>query len=360
MAEYDGREKTEQPTPKKLDDARDKGQVAKSMEVNSLAIFGTGLILLYLFQNFVGSRLKTFSISIFDSLDVLPHRFSLISNFAADWYFFFILTLAPFLGGLLIIALVTNVSQVGMRFSSQALMPKFDKLNVSKGIKNLISSRSLVELLKSMFKLLIIGGFTYLILNDFISSSASLESLNISEIVQLMLDQAFSLLWKIGLVYLIIASSDFVFQRFKFKKEMMMTKEEVKEEVKQTEGDPQIKSRIRKLMYEASRNRMMQELPKADVVITNPTHYAVALKYDLMKHPAPEVIAKGVDELAQKIKKVAIENDIPIQENKELARALYKMCDIGDKIPPTLFKAVAQVLAYVYNLKKSKKKKSIV
>jgi flagellar biosynthesis protein FlhB len=360
MAEYDGKEKTEQPTSKKLDDARDKGQVAKSTEINSLVIFGTGLILLYLFQDFIGSRFKSFSISIFNSLDILPARFSLISNYITDWYFFFIITLAPILGGLLIVALIANVSQVGMRFSTQALMPKFDKLNVFNGIKNFISSRALVELLKSIFKLVIIAGFTYLILNDFISSSASLESLNISEIVQLMLDQAFSLLWKIGLVYLVIASTDFAFQRYKFKKDMMMTKEEIKEEVKQTEGDPQIKSRIKRLMYEASRNRMMQNLPKADVVITNPTHYAVAIKYDMMKNPAPEVIAKGVDELAQKIKKVAMENDIPIQENKELARALYKMCDIGDKIPPTLFKAVAQVLAYVYNLKKSKKKKSIV
>jgi flagellar biosynthetic protein FlhB len=171
-----------------------------------------------------------------------------------------------------------------------------------------------------------------------------------------MIDAAFDLIWKIGLVYLGIAAADFAWEKYKFKKDMMMTKEEVKEEWKQTEGDPQVKSRIKKLMFEASKRRMMKDLPTADVVITNPTHYAVALKYDMNKDAAPTVIAKGVDELAQKIKEVAKKHDIPIQENRELARALYKMCDVGDKIPGSLFKAVAEVLAYVYNLKKSKKK----
>lgn len=356
MAESDGKEKTEQPTGKKLDDARSRGQVARSREVNSLAVFGTGFTMLYLFQNFIGSQLKTFTVSIFDSLDTYPNRLNMISSFAMDWYLFFALTLAPVVVGLIVVIFASNVAQVGIKLSPKALGFKFDKLNVFNGIKNLISTKSLAEVLKSIAKLILTGGFTYMILSDLIISATELESFSINEILGFMLDSAFSLIWKIGLVYLAIAGADFAWERYKFKKDMMMTKEEVKEEWKQTEGDPHVKSRIRRLMMEASKRRMMKELPKADVVITNPTHYAVALKYDMHKDAAPEVIAKGVDELAQKIKEVAKQHNIPIQENRELARALYKMCDVGDKIPGSLFKAVAEVLAYVYNLKKTKKK----
>jgi len=356
MAEQDGKEKTEQPTGKKLDDARNKGQVARSREVNSLAVFGTGFTMLYLFQGFIGSRIENFTVSIFDSLDTFPNRLSMISSFMMDWSIFFAITLAPIMVGLLIMVFAANIAQVGIKLSPQALSLKFDKLNVFKGVKNLISAKSLAEVVKSLFKLALVGLFTYYILDDLITSATELESYSINEILAFMLDSAFALIWKIGLVYLAIVAADFAWEKFKFNKDMMMTKEEVKEEWKQTEGDPQIKSRIKKLMYEASKRRMMKDLPKADVVITNPTHYAVAIKYDMHKDAAPQVIAKGVDDLAQRIKEVAKQHNIPIQENRELARALYKMCDIGDKIPASLFKAVAQVLAYVYNLKKSKKK----
>ncbi|NWF88868.1 MAG: flagellar biosynthesis protein FlhB [Ignavibacteriaceae bacterium] len=360
MAEHDGLEKSEQPTSKKLEDARNRGQVAKSLEVNSLAVFVTGLILLYLFQNFIGSRVGNFSVSIFSSLDILKNRISLVPNFAFDWYIHFVITITPILLGILIVSLFTNFSQVGLNFSSEALVPKFSKLNILNGVKNLFSIRASVEVLKSLFKLLIIGSFTYWVLKSMIDDATLLETLTIGDIVTFMLDSAFSLLWKVALIFVALAAVDFVFQKYKFKKDMMMSKQEVKEELKQTEGDPQIKGRIKRLMYQAAKNRMMNNLPKADVVITNPTHYAVALKYDMQKDQAPEVIAKGVDELAQKIKEIAAKHNIPIKEDRELARALYKMCDIGDKIPATLFKSVAQVLAYVYNLKNEKKKKSIV
>ncbi len=356
MAEQDGKEKTEQPTGKKLDDARKKGQVARSREVNSVAVFGTGFIMLYVFQGFIGSQIKDFTVSIFNSLDTFPNRISMISTFMMDWSIFFAITLSPVMVGLLIMVFASNIGQVGLKLSPEAMSPKFDKLNVFKGVKNLISAKSFAELFKSLFKLILVGLFTYYVLDDLIASATELESFSINEILVFMLDSAFALIWKIGLVYLAIAAADFVWEKYKFNKDMMMTKEEVKEEWKQTEGDPQIKARIKKLMFEASKKRMMKDLPTADVVITNPTHYAVAIKYDMQKDATPKVIAKGVDELAQKIKEVAKQHNIPIQENRELARALYKMCDVGDKIPATLFKAVAQVLAYVFNLKKSKKK----
>ncbi len=356
MAEQDGKEKTEQPTSKKLDDARRKGQVARSREVNSLAIFSTGFIILYAFKDFIGNQIKDFTVNIFNSLDSFPNRLNMISTMMMDWSVFFAVTLAPLMIGLFVIVFASNIGQVGMKLSPEALTLKFDKLNVFKGVKNLFSTKAFAELLKSLVKLIIVGLFTYYVLDDLISSATELESYSINEIMIFMFDSAFTLIWKIGLVYLAIAAADFAWEKYKFNKDMMMTKEELKEEWKQTEGDPQVKSRIKKIMFEASKKRMMKELPTADVVITNPTHYAVAIKYDIQKDSAPKVIAKGVDELAQKIKEVAKKHDIPIQENRELARALYKMCEVGDSIPAALFKAVAQVLAYVFNLKKTKKK----
>lgn len=355
MADFEGQEKTEQPSSKKLEDARKKGQVAKSVEVNSLAIVVTGLITIFFLQSYIGQRVSSFSINIFNSLDVLPNKLSLLPNLAFDWFMFFFSVLAPVMTAIVIVALASNIAQVGFKLSPEALQPKFSKLNPVSGIKRIFSSRSVVEILKTVLKFFVIALFTYLILSDLIIASAYLDNLNPSEIIIFMLDNAFSLLWKIALLYAVIAAIDFVYQRYKFRKDMMMTKQEVKEEMKQLEGDPNVKGRIRKMQMQAAQQRMMANLPTADVVITNPTHYAVALKYDMTKDSAPEVIAKGVDLLAQRIKKVAAEHNIPLHEDRELARALYKMCDVGDKIPPSLFKAVAQVLAYVYSLKKKKK-----
>ncbi|WP_290662490.1 flagellar biosynthesis protein FlhB [Ignavibacterium sp.] len=355
MPDFEGQEKTEQPSSKKLDDARKKGMVAKSIEVNSLVIVVTGLITIFLLQSYIGQRMSRFTINIFNSLDILPKKISLLPNMAYDWYMFFFSVLAPIMTAVVIAGLAANIAQVGFKLSPEALAPKFSKLNPASGIKRIFSSKSLVEVFKTLLKFFVIALFTYLILSDLIVASAFLDNLNPSELIIFMLENAFSLLWKIALLYAVIAGIDFVYQRYKFRKDMMMTKQEVKEEMKQLEGDPTVKGRIRKMQMQAAQQRMMANLPTADVVITNPTHYAVALKYDMTKDSAPEVIAKGVDLLAQRIKKVAAEHNIPLHEDRELARALYKMCDVGDKIPPSLFKAVAQVLAYVYNLKKKKK-----
>lgn len=355
MPDFEGQEKTEQPSSKKLDDARKKGMVAKSIEVNSLVIVVTGLITIFLLQSYIGQRMSRFTINIFNSLDTLPKKISLLPNMAYDWYMFFFSVLAPIMTAVVIAGLAANIAQVGFKLSPEALAPKFSNLNPASGIKRIFSSKSLVEVFKTLLKFFVIALFTYLILSDLIVASAFLDNLNPSELIIFMLENAFSLLWKIALLYAVIAGIDFVYQRYKFRKEMMMTKQEVKEEMKQLEGDPTVKGRIRKMQVQAAQQRMMANLPTADVVITNPTHYAVALKYDMTKDSAPEVIAKGVDLLAQRIKKVAAEHNIPLHEDRELARALYKMCDVGDKIPPSLFKAVAQVLAYVYNLKKKKK-----
>jgi flagellar biosynthetic protein FlhB len=361
MAEIEGQEKTEQPTSKKLEEARKKGQVAKSVEINSLVIFTSGLLLLFLAQQYLSYRLSSLSFSIFNSLDVLEISPENIQQLALNGFLFFLITILPVLGGIIIVAFISNISQVGFKFSFEALIPKMDRFNPFAGIKKVFfSSRSFVEAIKALLKLLFISLFTYYIIKDLVLASTNLVDLTVEEIVQYMISSGYSLLWKIALIYAVIAAIDLVYQRYKFKKEMMMTKQEVKEENKQSEGDPLIKSRIRRVQLQAAHKRMMQNVPKADVVITNPTHYAVAVKYEMDKSSAPVILAKGVDELAKKIKEIALNNNVPLHEDRELARSLYQTCEVGEQIPTALFQAVAQVLAYVYQLRDERKKKSIL
>ncbi|RJP63119.1 MAG: flagellar biosynthesis protein FlhB [Ignavibacteriales bacterium] len=357
MAEQPGQEKTEQPTQKKLDDARDKGQVAKSMEISSFTVFGTGLLILFLFQGFIGQRLSQISTSVFSSLSTLELSYNLVQMYALKGAGFFFISLSPFFIGILVLALAVNLAQVGIKLSPKALQPKFEKLDPIKGLKNKIfSSRALVEALKSILKLVMIGLFTYISLSTLIIQSTNLLDQSIEEIVDFMADAALSFLWKILIVYAVLSIADFLFQKYKFKKDMMMTKQEIKDEHKQTEGDPFIKGKIKTKQFQMSRNRMIMEVPKADVVITNPTHFAIALKYDSAKNSAPIVLAKGMDEVALKIKEIARKNNIPLYEDKPLAQALYKACNIGDEIPEKLFEAVAKILAFVFKAKHSKRK----
>ncbi|MFO7445029.1 MAG: flagellar biosynthesis protein FlhB [Ignavibacteriaceae bacterium] len=360
-AENEGQEKTEQPSSKKLHESREKGQVAKSMELNSFAIFTSGLLLLFIAQSYLGEKMSFLAKKIFGSLDILEISQDNLFQFSFNGYIYYVTMLGPVLIGLIIVGLIVNIGQVGFHISSKALKPKMKKFNPISGIKRIFfSSKSITEILKSIVKLFIIGLFTYNILDDLIVSSTNLSNLTVDEIVNFMLDSAYTLLWQISLVYAAIAAADFIYQRYKFKKDMMMSKQEVKEENKQSEGDPQVKSRIRRVQFTMANKRMMQNIPQADVVITNPTHYAIALKYDISKNGAPKVLAKGMDELALRIKDIATKNNIYMHEDRELARALYKNCEVGDEIPASLFKAVAQILAYIYQLKKAKKRKQIV
>jgi flagellar biosynthesis protein FlhB len=361
MAEVDGQEKTEQASGKKLHDAREKGQVAKSVEINSLAVFGSGLTLIFLTRGLIGEEFQKFSIKLFGSLDKLTLNPTILQSYFIQWSLFFFICISPILVGVLAVALISNIAQVGMKFTGKVFKPNLGKFNPLNGIKRIFfSASSVLEICKSLVKLFIIGLFTYSVISKMIEDTTLLTELSITEIVSFMLDSAFALIWKVTLCFVVIASADFIFQRFKFRKEMMMTKQEVKEEYKQQEGDPHIKSRIRKQMFSMARKRMMKDVPKADVVITNPTHFAIALKYEMNKDAAPRVLAKGMDELAQRIKKIAMENNVPLYEDRELARALYKTTEIGDMIPAKLFKAVAQILAYIYQMKKLRKKRSIV
>ncbi len=361
MPEVDGQEKTEQASQKKLNEGREKGQVARSMEINSLAIFTSGIMLLYFSQKTLSEHFSGIAIKIFSSLDVLQLNREMLVIYLKSGLLYFVSAIVPVFGGLFVVSIAVSIVQVGFQLSPKAMAPQLSKFNPISGIKRLFfSSKSFIELLKSLLKLIVISVAVYFMLKDQIMQAGRLFTYSVNEIAEFMINSALALTWKIAIIYSGIAAMDFIYQKFSFKKEMMMTKQEVKEENKQSEGDPLIKSRIRKIQFMMAKNRMMQEVPNADVVITNPTHYAVALKYDMLNDSAPKVLAKGADEIAQKIKEIALENHVPLHEDVELARALYKYCEVGEFIPAKLFKAVAQILAYVYRLKKSKRKSNSI
>jgi len=250
----------------------------------------------------------------------------------------------------LIIAVVCDLMQVKWKPTAKPLKPKFSKLDPIKGFKRIISLNSLVELVKSLLKLGLIAVIAYSYIKDKSFLLFSFYEMPLMQAIALIGNTITDLGIRISAVYIIIAASDFGYQKWKFHKDMMMSKQEVKDEYKNTEGDPQVKGAIRRKMMEASRRRMMQELPKADVVITNPTHYSVAIKYEPSFRDAPYVLAKGEGYLAQRIKDVAKENSIEIVENKPVARMLYHNVEIGETVPPELYQAVAEILAFVYHL----------
>ena len=356
MANNEGQEKTEDATSKKLSDTREEGQVAKSQEMSAFAVFGGGFFILFTFREFIADQIGGMAKYVFSSLDVLTLNINVVQIYFYKALGFFALTTAPILFGLMVIGFVSNVGQIGFKFSFKAMKPKASKFNPAKGIKRIFfSSRSLVEVAKSLAKLFVIGLFTYWVLDDLIQEAVLLIDHSIAEIVIFMIDSAMTLVWKLALVFAVIAAIDFIFQRYKHKTDLKMSKQEVKDEHKQTEGDPEVKARIKSIQFETARKRMMQDVPNADVVITNPTHYAIAIKYEPEKNAAPKILAKGVDTLAQKIKKVATENGVPLHENRELARALYKVADVGDEIPAELFQAVAQILAHIFKLRSTRR-----
>ncbi|MCR5846543.1 MAG: flagellar biosynthesis protein FlhB [Lachnospiraceae bacterium] len=351
-----GGEKTEEATPKKLEDARKEGQVAKSKEIalgfSLLAMF----ILLKIWVGTLGGQFLALFSSIYSRI---PSLSSQMASGDSVWYFVtlfreviirFILYLAPFLLVAVLVAVVTEVLQVKWQPTAKPLKPKFSKFNPINGVKRIFSVQTLFELLKSIFKIFIIGYIAYSTLKDKWSAILTLLDMPVEQGISLMGNIILDLGIKIAGFYLILSFADYIFQKWKFKEDMKMTKQEIKDEYKQSEGDPQIKGQIKQRMMQASRRRMMQDVPKADVVITNPTHFAVAIKYDGDVDDAPVLIAKGADYVAAKIKEIAKENKVEIVENKPLARMLYYNVDLGQTIPPELYKAVADILVYVYKV----------
>ncbi len=251
----------------------------------------------------------------------------------------------------MIVGLLATTSQVGIGLSSKAIIPKFKKLNPISGMKNLVNMKSLVKTAMSIVKLSIMSGVAYVSIRKDLEPLVELISMRTEAIFSSASGLIFAITLKITIIMLILAFLDLLYQRWQFSKDQRMTKNEVKQESKQSEGDPLVKSRIRKVQLEMSNKRMMQEVPEADVVVTNPTHYSVALKYDAATMESPKVIAKGVDLIALKIREIATKNNIPIVEDRVLARVLYSTIELGSEVPPKLYQAVAKVLSYVYQVR---------
>lgn len=352
-----GAEKTEEPTAKKLDDARKEGQVAKSQEIaTAFSLFALFLILRFGY-GFIGTNFQQVFVRVYNNIPNVARTYEgrlpvqYIESILNNAILTVLLISAPFLAVGFIVAFLSDLIQVGYKPTTKPLMPKLSKLNPISGFKKIFSARKLFELGKSILKLVVMAVVIYSFFIGRQESIFLLYDMPLKQAIGLMGNLIIDLGIRISAAYMVIAFIDLIYQRRKFRKDMMMTKKEVKDEFKNSEGDPQVKGAQKRRMMEASRRRMMQQLPQADVVITNPTHYAVAIKYDADEADAPIVVAKGADYLAQKIKEIARDNNVEIVENKPLARMLYANVEVGEMVPPELYKAVAEVLAYVYHLK---------
>ena len=353
MAEQQGQEKTEAPTEKKRRESREEGQVAFSKELSSAALLAGIVLTLVATSPFILDSFRELMTNIFrqmasaDELSV-----NSIYTLSGEIITTMLPAFTPFLPVIVLVAIFAAVVQVGIQIPLKAIVPKFSKISPLTGIKRLFSSQSLADFLKSMAKLIIVGFVGYLTYMDKISELNGLSVSTPEAILKYNFTVIAEVAGKIVLALVAIAIFDYFYQRWHHEQQMMMTKQEVKEETKQTEGDPQLKARIRQIQREMSNARMMQEVPKADALIVNPTHFSVAVLYDRDIMAAPEVTAKGVDHMALRMRTIARENNVPILERPELARDLYANVEIGEDIPERFYKAIAEILAFVYRLRK--------
>ncbi|GAA4871685.1 flagellar biosynthesis protein FlhB [Paenibacillus vulneris] len=344
-------EKTEPATPKKRQESKQKGQVAKSMELPAAFILFFAFLSFYLFGGYMKEQLVHVFRSIF--YDYLTWDITMENVWVLFRQLFMqsMLIIIPILLVSVVIAIFTNYLQVGFLLTGEPLMMKLNKINPIEGAKRLFALRALVDFVKSILKMSIIGYVVYSTLWAEKGRLMDLARLPLENVILFTSSVTLKLGIKIGLVLIVLALLDYMYQKYEFEKSIRMSKQDIKDEYKKTEGDPLIKGKIREKQRRMALQRMMQDVPKADVIITNPTHFAVALRYDAKNMQAPTVIAKGTDYIALKIKQVAKEHQIITMENKPLARALYAQVEIGESIPADLFQAVAEVLAYVYKVK---------
>jgi flagellar biosynthetic protein FlhB len=352
MAEQqDDASKTEEPTPKRLQTAREKGQVTVSQEVKNWAMllgaaFGLAVLAPGIMHGVTATAFKFVESPHAISLDV-ENMQEALSGLLLDigW------AVAPIVGLMVVLAIVANVGQVGFLWAPTKIAPQLQKISLINGVQRLFSMRTVVEFLKGLAKLVAVGAVAFGLVFSAMNDIELISSFSLGQILDRI--QLVAILLTAGTVAVmtVVAALDYAFQRRSFIKQMRMTKQEVRDEHKQAEGDPQIKARIRRLRMERAQKRMMAAVPEADVVITNPTHFAVALAYEMETMSAPRLVAKGADVLAQRIREIAEENQVPLVENPPLARALYASVELDQEIPPEHYQAVAQVIGYVMRLK---------
>ncbi|MBR1396463.1 MAG: flagellar biosynthesis protein FlhB [Selenomonadaceae bacterium] len=348
----EGGEKTEEPTEKRRRDAKAKGQVARSQELNTAFVLLVGFFLVKILWEYIYTNIAEYTIYIYSHLAQSTSVESIREIFLGIMLLL-AKTAFPIMVSILIIGLAINIYQVGLMFNLERLSFNLNKLNPINGFGRIFSKRSLVELVKSLFKIAIIGSFLYLYLKDQIPFMPYFIYFDLAKSLEEIAKVIFNMVFQVIAIIIIMAIADYSYQKWQTTQDLKMTKQEVKDEYKQMEGDPQIKGKIKQKQRQMAMMRMMQEVPKADVIITNPTHLAIALMYK-SGMVAPLVVAKGQDVVAERIKQIARENKVTIVENKPLARALYTSVQVGDMVPHELYQAVAEVLAYVYRLKNRK------
>ncbi|MCP8689408.1 flagellar biosynthesis protein FlhB [Marinobacterium sedimentorum] len=359
MAEETGQEKTEEPTPKRIREAREKGDVPRSKELGATVLLLAAAASALMFGDLVAGRMRGMMASnlslereaLFDS--------SMMLAYLARSMFDALLSLSGFFGLVLLAAIVGPIALGGWNFSGESIQPKASRINPLSGLKRMFSLKALVELVKALAKFLLVASIAILVLKVM---QPRLLGLGAQDVVPAISDAVNIVIWTFLLIsasLILISLLDVPFQLYDYSKKMKMTLQEVKDEMKSTEGKPEVKGRIRQLQREISQRQMMGKIPEADVVITNPTHYAVALKYDPESGRAPVVLAKGADFVALRIRELAVEHEVPMLSAPPLARALYQHAELDQEIPAGLFKAVAQVLAYVYQLRSYRRRESV-
>ena len=353
MAEQQGQEKTEAPTEKKRRESREEGQVAFSRELPSAALLAGILLTLIATSPLILDAFREMTTQIFREMSKADElSIGSLYDLSGEIFSTLLPAFAPFAAIIVLVGILASVLQVGVQITLKAIAPKFNKISPLTGLKRLFSTQSLADFLKSMAKLIIVGIVGYITYMDKITELNGLSVATPEAILEYNFTVVAEVSGKIVLALVAIAIFDYLYQRWHHEKQLMMTKHEVKEETKQTEGDPQLKARIRQIQREMSNARMMQEVPKADALIVNPTHFSVAILYDRDVMEAPEVTAKGADHMALRMRTVARENSVPILERPELARDLYANVEIGETIPERFYKAIAEILAFVYRLRR--------
>jgi flagellar biosynthetic protein FliR/FlhB len=354
MLIFASEEKTEEATPKKKSDARKKGQVAKSKEISLALTLLTSTIILVTLGGVVGNSLKDTMTYFLGNgfMKEVNYDSLIILSVTVIWRL--AIAYLPIVLPIMVMGVLANYIQTGFILTNETIKPKLSKLNPLEGFKRMFSSRTAVELVKDLLIVSVVGYVGYSYVKDNLQKVLTLSTLRVGDIPVGFGKITQGIFMRVTLIMLIIAIIDFIYQRYMHNKDLKMTKQEIKEEFKQSEGDPQIKSKIKQKQREIAMRRMMQQVPDATVVVTNPTHIAVALKYVEGTDSAPKVVAKGTDNIAIKIKEIAKENNVPILENKPLARLIYSEVDIDNDIPISMYQAVAEILALVYKLKKKK------
>ncbi|KXS40616.1 MULTISPECIES: flagellar biosynthesis protein FlhB [unclassified Candidatus Frackibacter] len=343
-------EKTEEATPKRRQEAREEGQVAKSQDLSMAFTLLFSFIVLFFLMNSMIVELSEFMTKFLSDYLTLALTARNFHTLLLEIMRFILQLIAPIMVVTAVIGSALGIFQTGFLFTPKAIQPKISKLNPISGFKNMFSKKTFVEFLKSLLKISIVGVIAYLTIKSRLSDILLLGKMSLDQALRLIGGIVYSLAIKISIILIILGVGDFIYQKWQHEQDLKMTKQQVKEERKQTEGSPEVQKRIKEEQQKLAMNRMMSDIPDADVVITNPTHIAVAIKFDMDTMEAPVIIGKGKGEVAQKIKEKAKEHDIEIVEEKPLARALYAEAEIGQEIPVELYQAVAEILAYVYQL----------